>query len=766
MEYTTIITLIFIFLEISLFVCAAISWQLKEKKVHKEMSLTLLSISVPLIGNLLITVSFNYTVSLIGYYIYLTGTNVLFCLVTLFFLKIFFPEPKPFFTRLLLTIVALDTISILTNPLIGHVFSIEPVIGNSGHTYYGIVSFTGHYIHLISSYLLFVNILLILCKGIKNTPNVYRERYIVILISFLITAVWESHYIFTKIPVDVSMIGYAICGIAIFYFIFFYKPIFFISLINRKVLESSSTAYIFFDRENNGFYANAAARTMLSITDSSLENSFSQISALMNTDLSNTKSTANLKSTRIGKKGSLLYYKYAFTPILDAYDNFLGSYFTADDYTSEELENQKQLYFSRHDSLTGLYNREYFSEKAEKFLKATDKNCYIMVLDINDFKLINDIFGYNEGNKVLKKIADNLRSGPIDYPVYGRIGGDVFAVLATEQNIMKTFEGNKNPISLMMGEKSDYPVLIHYGIYKIEDSSMDVDFMIDRAFMAIDKIKNDYTQTFAFYDNEIRNEKVWEQKIVGMLKEALHSNQIVPFLQPQIDSQGKLTGAEALVRWIHTEDGLLPPYKFIPFFERNGLITVIDQFIWEESCKILRRWQDMGIKDISISVNISQKDFYFTDLYKTFSSLVKKYDIPSSLLHLEITETVVMSDLENRLKTLRDLQSAGFLIEIDDFGSGYSSLNTLKDIPLDVLKIDMLFLYKTQDQNKANIILKTIIDLATRLHLPTITEGVETEEQLKMLIEMGGDTFQGYYFSKPIPLDEFERKFLQNDSLN
>ena len=331
---------------------------------------------------------------------------------------------------------------------------------------------------------------------------------------------------------------------------------------------------------------------------------------------------------------------------------------------------------------------------------------------------------------------------------------------------MKTFEGNKNPISLMMGEKSDYPVLIHYGIYKREDSSIDVDLMIDRAFMAIDKIKNDYTQTFAFYDNEIRNEKVWEQKIVGMLKEALHSNQIVPFLQPQIDSQGKLTGAEALVRWIHTEDGLLPPYKFIPFFERNGLITIIDQFIWEESCKILRRWQDMGFKDISISVNISQKDFYFTDLYKTFSSLVKKYDIPSSLLHLEITETVVMSDLENRLKTLRDLQSAGFLIEIDDFGSGYSSLNTLKDIPLDVLKIDMLFLYKTQDQNKANIILKTIIDLATRLHLPTITEGVETEEQLKMLIEMGGDTFQGYYFSKPIPLDEFERKFLQNDSLN
>ncbi|MBR3548512.1 MAG: EAL domain-containing protein [Treponema sp.] len=330
---------------------------------------------------------------------------------------------------------------------------------------------------------------------------------------------------------------------------------------------------------------------------------------------------------------------------------------------------------------------------------------------------------------------------------------------------MEKFADNKDPDNFTVKNNPTYPIIAHYGIFKIEDRNVSIDFMIDRALMAISKIKNNYNQIFSFYEDTLREDKIWEQKVTGMLGNAIKEKQIVPYLQPQINSKGEVVGAEVLVRWNLPSEGILSPAKFIPVLERNGLITKIDLYIWEEAFKIMHKWQNENKKDISISVNISPKDFYFTDIYGTFTGLSQKYDVPPSKIHLEITETVVMTNLEYNLNILHSLQNEGFLIEIDDFGSGYSSLNTLKDIPLNVLKIDMLFLCKTANLEKANIILNTIIDLAHRLNIPTVTEGIETKEQLDMLIKMGGNIFQGYYFSKPIPPEEFEEKFLNNDSL-
>ena len=214
------------------------------------------------------------------------------------------------------------------------------------------------------------------------------------------------------------------------------------------------------------------------------------------------------------------------------------------------------------------------------------------------------------------------------------------------------------------------------------------------------------------------------------------------------------------MRWRHPEQGMIPPGEFISVFEEVGLIYRLDYFIWNEAAGKLREWKDKGYGDLHISVNISTKDFFYMDIYKTFVEIVEKYDIPPEKLKLEITETALMMELDKQLVLLDKLRSYGFQVEIDDFGSGYSSLNMLKDIHADVLKIDMGFLKQTEDNERTGIILRMIINLAKQLQMVVITEGVENKEQVESLTEAGSDMFQGYYFAKPITVPEFENRYM------
>ena len=283
--------------------------------------------------------------------------------------------------------------------------------------------------------------------------------------------------------------------------------------------------------------------------------------------------------------------------------------------------------------------------------------------------------------------------------------------------------------------------------------------MVDRAQLAISGIKNDYNRCVAVYDDNLIKDKLWEQQITAELDSALKDGQIIPYLQPQYHADGHLDGGEVLVRWKHPQEGLIPPFRFIPILEKNGIIATVDKYIWRKACEILADWAKRkdGHEKLSLSINISPKDFYFMDIYEVITKLVKEYDVSPHLLHLEITESSVMNNATEHIKTINRLRDYGFTVEMDDFGSGYSSLNMLKDMPVDILKIDMVFLGKTDDYKKSKIILNSIVDMANNLDMPQITEGVETKEQFVMLKEMGCKLFQGYFFSKPVPLDEFEK---------
>ena len=231
------------------------------------------------------------------------------------------------------------------------------------------------------------------------------------------------------------------------------------------------------------------------------------------------------------------------------------------------------------------------------------------------------------------------------------------------------------------------------------------------------------------------------------------------FLQPLVGADGQLVGAEALARWRHPVQGLVAPNNFIPVVEKTGLIIRLDEYMWELAAEKLSRWKAQGRGDLSISVNVSAKDFYYTDLSKVFIDLVEKYGIAPDRLNIEITETVLITDLEMHVQTMDKLRDYGFRIEIDDFGSGYSSLNMLKDVKADILKIDMLFLRETENKERSRVILSSVINMAKALDMRVVAEGVETVEQMESLRNMGCDIFQGFYFSEPVSAEEFENKY-------
>ena len=307
----------------------------------------------------------------------------------------------------------------------------------------------------------------------------------------------------------------------------------------------------------------------------------------------------------------------------------------------------------------------------------------VVGIDIKDFKIINDIYSKEFGDKVLQTVAKVLTERAPDSSVFGRLTGDKFGLL------IPTRDFSNDRMERLLTEASfgkmtaNYPIIVHMGVYEVLERDLLVSVMFDRAFMAISSIKSDFKRHVAEYDDAMRDDLVWNQSISTQLDRAIKERQVQPYLQPMVDKQGRVEGAEVLVRWIHPEEGFLSPARFIPVFEKNGMIAQLDAYMWECACEILRNWADRGI-DLFLSVNISPKDFYFIDVYGTISGLVAKYGIDPARLRLEITETVMMTDLENRLRIIENLRSDGFLVEMDDFGSGYSSLNMLKDIPVDV----------------------------------------------------------------------------------
>lgn len=415
---------------------------------------------------------------------------------------------------------------------------------------------------------------------------------------------------------------------------------------------------------------------------------------------------------------------------------------------------------AERDDLTGVYNKATFYKKTAKMIFPDEGKEYdIIYANIEQFKLINDLFGSQEGDNLLIYTAQMLKSCARGFNgICGRLHSDIFALCVERQEDYEKLLVLPN-IDKIRDYKLDFKIIIKYGVYQIDDKSLSVNVMCDRANLAIKSIKGKFENHIAYYDESLRKKLLEEQEITREMKGALDSGQFVAYYQPKFDlATEEIIGAEALVRWIHPQKGIITPDKFIPLFESNGFIVYLDCYIWEEVCKQIRNWIDNGHKPLPISVNLSRVDVYNPALCDILHGLVKKYNIPTELLELEITESAYTESAEQLISTLKTLKSLGFIVQMDDFGSGYSSLNMLNKLPIDTLKLDMRFISTAQRWKKegSGNILNFVMGLSKWMNIPVVAEGIETKEQGLFLRGMGCNSGQGFYFSKPLPQTEFE----------
>ena len=420
-------------------------------------------------------------------------------------------------------------------------------------------------------------------------------------------------------------------------------------------------------------------------------------------------------------------------------------------------ETAAMINMIQYDRLTGLYSKQYFYQQAgEVLLRNPDQQYDIICSDIENFKLINDVFGVKAGDRLLRGIGNAYAERLKGIGICGRLNSDQFACLLKHRDDY-TDDMFIEASILTNGLLDIHNIVMKWGIYNVEDRSVSIEQICDRALLAARSIKGQYGKYFAIYDDTLRNQLLREQAITDSMESALSQNQFLVYLQPKYRIKDEvLVGAEALVRWNHPVWGFLSPAEFIPLFEKNGFITRLDRFVWEKACAVLHDWDERGYYPMSVSVNVSRADIYNEDLADTLVKIIEKYDLDPSRLHLEITESAYTENPKQIIDTVTTLRELGFVIEMDDFGSGYSSLNMLNDMPIDILKLDMKFIRSEMAKPKSQGILQFIINLARWMNLSVVAEGVETKAQLLRLTEIGWDYVQGYYFAKPMPCQEFE----------
>jgi len=420
-------------------------------------------------------------------------------------------------------------------------------------------------------------------------------------------------------------------------------------------------------------------------------------------------------------------------------------------------ESAATLHAVEYDDLTGLYTRQAFIHHAEVLLKKNPDLDYTLVIaEVEEIKLLNEKYGIQAGNEILKKIGNFLKAAKLPCVLVGRFGGDQFVLMLREDQDKIDPKKLEKSFSDLMDTLSASDLNCRFGIYENVDHLVPVSAICDRALMALQMIRGQYGKVYAKYDNSFLEELEKKTQIEKSMKAALNEEQFKVFYQPKHDANtGELIGAEALIRWIHPEYGFMSPGEFIPIFEKNGFITEVDSYVWKRTCDNLSRWMSQGIRVVPISVNGSKVDFIYPQFLEMLSQPADDMNIPPHYLHLEVTESLFADRLDELIEILQKCQDKGYQIELDDFGSGYSSLSTLAILPLNVVKMDMKLVRAIHDQRSLRVF-SACINLAKSLGLKTVSEGVETEEQLKIIRDLGGDVIQGFYYSKPLPEDQFE----------
>ena len=652
---------------------------------------------------------------------------------------------------------AIDSFVMIANTWTHNVFTISEITKGEIVVDYVKTSFF-YQAHFIYNYVVIIVILISFIFMIAKSSRFYSFRYQVIFIALFSGFVLDLATVSSQSIYDLSTPIYGFMSMIIYYLTLSYVPNELIENTLSLIIKDMNSGIVCFDIHGRCIYCNDILRELYGIGHD-YEEMEKEYRKWIQSIEENRKDSMKME-TSIYQNGKKKYYEIVYKRTYDDKQNQVCDYFIFNDRTEDVVSLEHEKYRASHDTLTGLLNKEQFYIETAKLIKENRDVKYCLVCsNIKDFKFVNELFGIEKGNEILKKQAEYMKNFIGENSLAARLHADRFAMCMPrirfdEDLINEAITGIQEAF-----KNSSFHMHIFVGVYDIHDVEERVSIMCDKANLASETIKNEYKSSVAYYTEHLLEKSIEERKIIGEFDRALDNEEFVMFLQPQVDVSGKPFGSEALVRWQHPDKGLLAPGVFIDVLEKTGFVYRLDRYMWDKAVKQLAEWKKRGINDYHISVNISTKDFYLIDVYETFVGLVEKYDIDPKLLKLEITETALMSDFNKNMVIIKRLQKYGFDIEIDDFGSGYSSLNMLKDISADVLKIDMGFLRASENEVKGQDILESIIGLANKLGMRVITEGVEKKTQVDMLYDMGCKMFQGYYFSKPIPVDEFEKKY-------
>ncbi len=427
------------------------------------------------------------------------------------------------------------------------------------------------------------------------------------------------------------------------------------------------------------------------------------------------------------------------------------------------------------DPLTGGRSKGKYIDDTRKMLKKSVPDKWaVFLFDIDKFKYVNDSLGYQEGNRMLERLYKTIGDHLEDDEIFARISDDNFACTvhnATDNELITKIHRIFNEFERRNALFVKYPVLFSAGVCRLEEcmdknGGIDINAALDRCTIAKKTLKGLHESSIAFYDGKIRDRALREKDYESVMPAALKNHEFQCYLQPKYGTKSKhIEGAEALIRWNSSEFGFIYPDSFIPLSEKNGFVVELDFFILEEVCKAMKRWISQGRTPVVVSVNQSRLHINYDNYIWRLREIVDKYEIPYEYIELELTESVFSDNTELMLKIMNKLHEVGFKLSIDDFGSGYSSLNILKDIPADVVKIDREFFNGTVNSAKGRAVISTVVDLAKNLNMEVISEGVETGEQVEFLQQIDCAMVQGYYFAKPMPMSAFEELWVNDLAL-
>ena len=416
------------------------------------------------------------------------------------------------------------------------------------------------------------------------------------------------------------------------------------------------------------------------------------------------------------------------------------------------------------DDVTGGKNKKEFERVCSRLLKG-EGEFVVVYANIDRFKLINDAYGDDEGDVVLKKIHQIIDEEMLSWDeASGRIMADNFGMLMRFLSMNKLEHRlariNEQLSSLKDKDGVEYGIKLYFGIYQVVDKNESVSAMLEKANLALKRVTHSMQHLvhMGVYDEKDKKQLGREKELEMKMERALRNGEFIPYLQPKYELENEtIGGAEALVRWMDPVEGMIVPNEFIPLFEKNGFIVELDLYMFEQVCRLVEKWNKNGYRIIPISVNMSRGHFSVPGFFERYMQILSRYDVPDRSIEIELTESLFYNEMSMLKELIDKIHEAGILCSIDDFGSGYSSLNMLKEVEVDALKLDRVFFKETEDNKRSKSVINSVIHLAQDLELRTISEGVEVRSQVDYLKEAECDYIQGYIFARPMPVSDFEK---------